>query len=80
MIMLGVMKRNALIQLFAFALTIFAAGVFSSWGFAADYDATTESVGRGANGLVTPANQLVTPAGTQVIGSPQPCFARRTAV
>ena len=33
---------------------------------AEDFDATTEIVGRGTNGLVTPANQLVTPAGTQV--------------
>ncbi|MGA2853912.1 MAG: bifunctional YncE family protein/alkaline phosphatase family protein [Verrucomicrobiota bacterium] len=34
--------------------------------FAGDFDATTEIVGRGANGLVTPVNQLVTPAGVQV--------------
>jgi YVTN family beta-propeller protein len=33
---------------------------------AEDFDATTEFVGRGTNGLVTPVNQLVTPAGTQV--------------
>jgi YVTN family beta-propeller protein len=33
---------------------------------AQNFDATTETVGRNANGLVTPANQLVTPAGTQV--------------
>ena len=33
---------------------------------AEDFDATTEIVGRGTNGLVTPVNQLVTPAGTQV--------------
>ena len=31
-----------------------------------DFDATTETVGPGANGLVTPANQLIAPAGTQV--------------
>ena len=31
-----------------------------------DFDATAEFVGRGTNGLVTPVNQLVTPAGTQV--------------
>ena len=34
--------------------------------FADDFDATTGIVGRGPNGLVTPVNQLVTPAGTQV--------------
>ncbi len=34
--------------------------------FAGDFDATTETVGRDANGLVTPVNQLVTPAGIQV--------------
>jgi YVTN family beta-propeller protein len=33
---------------------------------AEDFDATTAAVGRAANGLVTPVNQLVTPAGTQV--------------
>jgi YVTN family beta-propeller protein len=33
---------------------------------AEDFDATTEFVGRGTNGLVTPVNQLVTPAGTQI--------------
>ena len=30
------------------------------------FDATTETVGHNANGLETPVNQLVTPAGTQV--------------
>jgi YVTN family beta-propeller protein len=34
--------------------------------FAGDFDATTETVGRNTNGLVTPVNQLVTPAGIQV--------------
>ena len=34
--------------------------------FADDFGVTTETVGRSANGLVTPVNQLVTPAGTQV--------------
>jgi YVTN family beta-propeller protein len=34
--------------------------------YADDFDASTETVGRIANGLVTPVNQLVTPAGTQV--------------
>jgi len=31
-----------------------------------EFDATTATIGRSANGLVTPANQLVTPAGTLV--------------
>jgi YVTN family beta-propeller protein len=34
--------------------------------FADDFGATMEAVGRGASGLVTPVNQFVTPAGTQV--------------
>jgi len=34
--------------------------------FADDFDATTETVGRDANGLVTPVNQRVAPAGIQV--------------
>ena len=33
---------------------------------AANFDATTETVGRTANGLETPVNQVVTPAGTQI--------------
>ena len=33
---------------------------------AGDFDATTETVGPTPNGLVTPVNQIVTPAGTQV--------------
>jgi hypothetical protein len=33
---------------------------------AGDFDATTETVGPGANGLVTPANQRITPAGIQI--------------
>jgi YVTN family beta-propeller protein len=34
--------------------------------FAEDFDATAETVGRNGNGLVTPVNQRVTPAGIQV--------------
>ena len=34
--------------------------------FADDFDATTETVGPNTNGLVTPVNQRVTPAGIQV--------------
>jgi len=39
---------------------------FSLHCFAGDFDATTETVGHHANGLETPVNQLVTPAGTLV--------------
>ena len=45
---------------------IIALAGFGLHCFADDFDATTETVGRNANGLVTPVNQLVTPAGTQV--------------
>jgi DNA-binding beta-propeller fold protein YncE len=34
--------------------------------FADDFDATAETVGRSTNGLETPVNQIVTPAGIQV--------------
>ena len=40
--------------------------IFNSARAAENFDATAAAVGRGANGLVTPANQLVTPAGTLV--------------
>jgi len=33
---------------------------------AQDFDATTETVGHGTNGVVTPVNQRLTPAGTQL--------------
>lgn len=38
----------------------------SGFAFAGDFNATTRVVGRTGNGLETPVNQLVTPAGTQV--------------
>jgi YVTN family beta-propeller protein len=44
--------------------------VFAGFGFqrisAEDFDATTAAVGPGTNGLITPVNQLVVPAGIQV--------------
>jgi YVTN family beta-propeller protein len=41
--------------------------IFSASGLSADdFDATTETVGHTVNGLITPVNQLVTPAGIQV--------------
>jgi YVTN family beta-propeller protein len=48
-----------------FALIAFVASGFQRI-FAEGFDATTETVGPTANGLVTPVNQLVTPAGVQV--------------
>ena len=47
-------------------LVLIAAVSFSFHSRAADFDASTNAVGRSASGLVTPVNQLVTPAGTQV--------------
>jgi YVTN family beta-propeller protein len=58
------MKRNSFIRLQAIAFSAFTFIFFANLIFAADFDATTEAVGRTANGLVTPVNQLVTPAGT----------------
>ncbi|HTA95457.1 MAG TPA: YncE family protein, partial [Verrucomicrobiae bacterium] len=49
---------------FQFALIAFA--IFSRQIFADDFDTTAESVGWSTNGLVTPVNQLVTPAGIQI--------------
>jgi DNA-binding beta-propeller fold protein YncE len=46
----------------AFAVLIF----FARQIFAGDFDATAEIVGHNTNGLETPVNQLVTPAGIQV--------------
>ena len=39
---------------------------FAGQSNAENFDATTETVGHSTNGLETPVNQLVTPAGTQV--------------
>jgi YVTN family beta-propeller protein len=46
-------------------LAVFAVGSFQQL-FADEFDATTETVGPTTSGLVTPVNQRVTPAGTQV--------------
>jgi DNA-binding beta-propeller fold protein YncE len=46
---------------------LIALGAFSFQRVCADdFDATTETVGPGANGLITPVNQRVTPAGIQI--------------
>jgi YVTN family beta-propeller protein len=55
------MKGKMLLRLGIMALAGFGLHVF-----AGDFDATTETVGYNTNGLETPVNQLVTPAGTQV--------------
>jgi YVTN family beta-propeller protein len=54
-------RRSGLCVLVGFS-SIFPSGRLS----ADDFNATTEPVGRGTNGLVTPVNQRVTPAGTLV--------------
>jgi YVTN family beta-propeller protein len=56
------MNRNILVRFGLMALVACSLQQIS----AADFDAMTETVGRDANGLVTPVNQLVTPAGIQV--------------
>jgi DNA-binding beta-propeller fold protein YncE len=59
------MKLKLLMRRFGFYIF---AGIILSAGHldADDFDATTATVGRTANGLETPVNQLVTPAGIQV--------------
>jgi YVTN family beta-propeller protein len=47
-------------------LAIVVLSMFSLDCFAGDFDATTETVGHNTNGLETPVNQLVTPAGVLV--------------
>ncbi len=56
------MKRGFFIRAGLIALVAFGLQQI----FAGDFDVTTETVGPATNGLVTPVNQLVTPAGTQV--------------
>ena len=53
-------------KLFAALAMLAVGGCLVPQLFADDFDATTQPVGRTANGLVTPVNQLVTPAGTQI--------------
>ncbi len=60
-----VIKLRLFIRDFGFCA--FAGLVFSAGSLRAnDFDATTATVGPATNGLETPVNQLVTPAGTQV--------------
>jgi DNA-binding beta-propeller fold protein YncE len=60
------MKRNCLIRPHVIASAVFAFIFFTNRIFAGDFDATLATVGRSTNGLVTPVNQLVTPAGILV--------------
>jgi YVTN family beta-propeller protein len=53
-------------KMFARIVWIALAAGQLQWLCAADFDATTNAVGRIAGGLETPVNQLVTPAGAQV--------------
>ncbi len=49
-----------------FRFVLIVSAIFPRQIFADDFDATTATVGRTANGLETPVNQLVTPAGIQI--------------
>jgi YVTN family beta-propeller protein len=49
-----------------FPATLFMLAQAGGADLTENFDATTEIVGRSAHGLVTPASQLVTPAGTQL--------------
>src|SRR5260221_12847769 len=60
------MSRNHFIRLGAVALAAFSLHVSGNRAFGAGFAATTETVGHGTNGFITPVNQLVTPAGTLV--------------
>src|SRR5271156_4163590 len=58
------MKRKNFVQLGIAAFIAFS--FFAGTIFADDFASTTEAVGRITNGIVTPVNQIVTPAGTQI--------------
>ncbi len=60
------MKRKIIAPLGAFALAAIVFQFSAARLSADDFDTTTDAVGRIANGLVTPVNQIVTPAGTQI--------------
>jgi len=47
-------------------MTMLALGIGADPLFADDFDTTTQTVGPAANGVMTPVNQLLTPAGIQV--------------
>ena len=59
---MGTMKRKLHRRLATCALV----GFFTVRIFADDFDATTAPVGRNGDALITPVNQLITPAGAQV--------------
>jgi YVTN family beta-propeller protein len=56
------MKRNCFNRLAALVPAVF----FAASIFADEFDSTTAPVGRNGDSLITPVNQIVTPAGTQV--------------
>ena len=58
------MKGRLFFPLAPAALVVY--GLFGGLVHADNFDATTGIVGRITNGLVTPVNQIVTPAGTQI--------------
>jgi DNA-binding beta-propeller fold protein YncE len=60
------MKRNGFVRFEAIVFAVFAFIFLTNQVFAGDFDATVETVGRSTNGLVTPVNQLITPAGILV--------------
>ena len=58
------MNRSFFVRLVLAAILIFGSQVDCL--FADDFDATTQTVGPGANGVMTPVNQFLTPTGIQV--------------
>jgi YVTN family beta-propeller protein len=60
------MKRNGFIQAVVLPLVISSAAFSPALIFADDFNATADPVGRSADGLITPVNQRVTPAGIQI--------------
>jgi YVTN family beta-propeller protein len=56
------MKIRSFIRISLFALACFSAGK----NFADGFSITTAAVGRDGDALITPVNQIVTPAGTQI--------------
>jgi DNA-binding beta-propeller fold protein YncE len=57
------MKRNCFIRFEVIALAVLTFAVSANQIFAGDFGDTPATVGRSTNGLVTPVNQRITPAG-----------------
>ncbi len=60
------MKRKSFIHLRAMVVAFSGFSLFTNQLFATGFATTTEPVGHGTNGLSTPVNQLITPAGKLV--------------